>query len=180
MNEPIQAKSSPVWGTEQKWTGKYLGKLGVSRSHGQTPLRRQTSRTVKDVNGNKALFFNLGTDQLEKYDITAATASSTIYEPGIDRPLAEVTSSGVATFYHQDWRGNVVLLSSANDQAAQDVLDAAEQIPIRVAVDLLIPDTGSLVGDLLLDIGLDITGVEDTVVNAIHSFIDPFISPSAE
>jgi len=93
--------------------GRGSAKECASRSHGQTPLRRQTSRTVKDVNGTKTLFFNLGTDQLEKYDITTATASSTIYEPGIDRPLAELNSSGVATFYHQDWLGNVVLLSSA-------------------------------------------------------------------
>jgi len=40
-------------------------------------------------------------------------ASSTIYEPGIDRPLAEVSSSGTLTFYHQDWLGNVVMLTNA-------------------------------------------------------------------
>jgi len=70
-------------------------------------------RAVKDVDGNKTAFFNIGTTQLEAYDATDATASSTIHEPGIDRPLAEVSSSGTLTFYHQDWLGNVVLLTSA-------------------------------------------------------------------
>jgi RHS repeat-associated protein len=69
-------------------------------------------RAVKDVNGTKTLFLNLGTTQLEAYDVTNATASSTIYEPGIDQPLAEVGSGGSATFYHQDWLGNVVLLTN--------------------------------------------------------------------
>jgi len=102
------------------WTYTYDARGNLIRATNSTTATTATywrdasgHRTVKDVNGNKTLFFNLGTDQLEKYDITAATASSTIYEPGIDRPLAEVTSSGVATFYHQDWLGNVVLLSSA-------------------------------------------------------------------
>jgi uncharacterized protein RhaS with RHS repeats len=70
-------------------------------------------RAVKDVNGSKKVFFNVGTTQMEEYDVTNAIASSAIYEPGIDRPLAEVSSSGVLTFYHQDWLGNVVLLTSS-------------------------------------------------------------------
>ncbi len=69
-------------------------------------------RAVKDVDGNKTVFFNVGTTQLEAFDVTNATASSTIHEPGIDRPLAQVSASGAVTFYHQDWLGNVVLLTS--------------------------------------------------------------------
>ncbi len=70
-------------------------------------------RAIKDVDGDKTVYFNWGTDQLEAYDINSDTASSTIYEPGIDRPLAEVSDVGVVTFYHQDWLGNVVLLTNA-------------------------------------------------------------------
>jgi len=70
-------------------------------------------RAVKDVDGAKTVFFNLGTTQLEAYDVLTDMASSTIYEPGIDRPLAEVSSSGTLTFYHQDWLGNLVMLTNA-------------------------------------------------------------------
>ena len=59
-------------------------------------------RAVKDVDGSKTFFFNLGTAQLETYGLTANATSSTIYEPDIDRPLAEVSDSGDVTFYHQD------------------------------------------------------------------------------
>jgi len=76
-------------------------------------------RAVKDVDGFKTAYFNLGTAQLEAYDVTAATTTSTIYEPGIDRPLAEVDSSGVLTFYHQDWLGSVVMLTDASGAKAQ-------------------------------------------------------------
>jgi len=76
-------------------------------------------RAVKDVNGSKTMFFNIGTTQLEAYDVTEAIASSTIYEPGIDRPLAEVSSGGTITFYHQDWLGSVVLLTSASGAKLQ-------------------------------------------------------------
>ncbi|MCK9589035.1 MAG: RHS repeat-associated core domain-containing protein, partial [Terrimicrobiaceae bacterium] len=76
-------------------------------------------RAVKDVNGNKTVFFNLGTTQLEAYDVPTATASCTIYEPGIDRPLVEVGSGGSAKFYHQDWLGSVVLLTDASGAKLQ-------------------------------------------------------------
>ncbi len=69
-------------------------------------------RAVKDVDGEKSVFFNLGTMQLEAYDVATDMASSTILEPGIDRPLAEVSSSGTLTFYHQDWLGNVAMLTN--------------------------------------------------------------------
>jgi len=70
-------------------------------------------RAVKDVDGTKTVFFNLGTTQMEAYVVLTDMATSTIHEPGIDRPLAEVSSSGKLTFYHQDWLGNVVMLTSA-------------------------------------------------------------------
>jgi len=69
-------------------------------------------RAVKDVDGSKIAYFNIGTMQLEAYNVTNATASSTIYEPGIDRPIAEVSSSGSFTAYHQDILGNVCLLTN--------------------------------------------------------------------
>ena len=76
-------------------------------------------RAMKDVDGSKTVYFNLGTAQLESYDVTATTASSTIYEPGIDRPLAEVSDSGAVTFYHQDWLGSVVLLTNSSGAKVQ-------------------------------------------------------------
>jgi RHS repeat-associated protein len=69
-------------------------------------------RAVKDVDGNKTVFFNLGYNQIEAYDLTAETSSSTIYESGIDRLLAEVRPDGAVLFYHQDWLGNVVMLTN--------------------------------------------------------------------
>jgi RHS repeat-associated protein len=99
------------------WTYSYDAQGNLIRaSNSQTTAQywRDVSghRAVKDFNGTKTLFFNIGNTQLESYDVTNATASSTIYEPGIDRPLAEVGSGGSATFYHQDWLGNVVLLTN--------------------------------------------------------------------
>lgn len=76
-------------------------------------------RAVKDVNGSKTVFFNIGTTQLEAYDVTNEIASSTIHEPGIDRPLAQVSASGSLMFYHQDWLGSVVLLTDASGAKLQ-------------------------------------------------------------
>lgn len=71
-------------------------------------------RALKDVGGNKTAYLNVGYLQLEAYDVTATSSSSTIYEPGIDHPLAEVDGGGNVVFYHQDWLGNVVLLTGAS------------------------------------------------------------------
>lgn len=76
-------------------------------------------RAVKDVDGNKTVFFNLGYNQLEAYDVIAAATTSTIYEPGIDQPLAEVSNSGTLSFYHQDWLGCVVMLTNASGAKVQ-------------------------------------------------------------
>jgi len=76
-------------------------------------------RTVKEVDGVKTVFFNWGTAQLEAYDTLNASAQSVIYEPGIDRPLAQVNSSGTVTFVHQDWLGSVVLLTDSSGANVQ-------------------------------------------------------------
>jgi len=76
-------------------------------------------RAVKDVDGAKTVFFNLGTTQMEAYDVLSDMGTSTIHQPGIDSPLAEVSSSGTLTFYHQDWLGNVVMLTNAGGAKVQ-------------------------------------------------------------
>ena len=77
-------------------------------------------RAVKDVDGTKVVYFNWGTNPLEAWQVSNSTASSTIYEPGIDQPLAEIGNSGnVAFFYEQDWLGNVVLLTNAQGQVSE-------------------------------------------------------------
>jgi len=104
------------------WSYTYDAQGNMIRAHnGQSNALAQYwrdafgHRAVKDVNGSKTIFFNMGTSQLEAYNVTNATASSTIHEPGIDRPFAEIGSNGsVAFFYHQDWLGNVVLLTGAS------------------------------------------------------------------
>jgi len=71
-------------------------------------------RAVKEGNSAKTLFFNFGFWPLEAYDTTAETARSTVYEPGIDRPLAEINNDGtIRFFYHQDWLGNIAMLTDA-------------------------------------------------------------------
>jgi RHS repeat-associated protein len=77
-------------------------------------------RAVKEVDGQKTLFFNFGFWPLEAYDTTAETARSTIHEPGIDRPLAEINNDGtIRFFYHQDWLGNVAMLTDAGGAKLQ-------------------------------------------------------------
>lgn len=72
------------------------------------------NRALKEVGGNKIAYLNAGYLQLEAYNVTTTSPSGTIYEPGIDRPLAEVDGGGNVVFYHQDWLGNVVLLTSSS------------------------------------------------------------------
>ena len=81
-------------------------------------VRRQ-KRAVKQVNGQNQFFFNAGTSQLEAYDVSAGSPSSTIYEPGMDRPLAEVASDGTVSYYHQDVLGNVVMLTDSTGSAVE-------------------------------------------------------------
>jgi RHS repeat-associated protein len=65
------------------------------------------------------VYFNLGASQIEAYDVTAGTASSTIYELGIDQPLAEVRPDGAVLFYQQDRLGNVVMLTNNSGSTVQ-------------------------------------------------------------
>ncbi len=77
-------------------------------------------RAVEDVDGTKTVYFNWDTNPLEAWQVASSTSSSTIYEPGIDQPLAEIGNSGsVAFFYEQDWLGNVVLLTNAQGQVSE-------------------------------------------------------------
>jgi RHS repeat-associated protein len=76
-------------------------------------------RTVKEVNGAQTVFFNLGAFQLETYDVNSGSVSSTIYEPGLDKPLAEVDGSGITAFYHLDGLGSVALLTGPSGSKLQ-------------------------------------------------------------
>ncbi|MCX6972328.1 MAG: hypothetical protein NTV93_19565 [Verrucomicrobia bacterium] len=108
------------------WTYTYDARGNLIRANNtQTSVSSQYwrdafgQRAAKDVNGSKTLFFNVGTTQLEARDATSGATTSTIYEPGIDRPLAEVSSSGALAFYHQDFLGSVVLLTDASGAKLQ-------------------------------------------------------------
>lgn len=76
-------------------------------------------RAVKEVDGVKTVFLNMGYIQLESYDFTSGLATSTIFEPGIDRPLAQVGSDGSLSFLHQDWLGSVVMQTGSNGAKEQ-------------------------------------------------------------
>ena len=113
-------------GTKGDWEYTYDARGGLTQAHNTTSNTVTKywrdafgHRAVKDVDGAKTVYFNLGTSQLEAYSVTAETASSTIYEPGIDRPLAEVSDAGDVTFSHQDWLGNVVMLTNASGAKVQ-------------------------------------------------------------
>jgi RHS repeat-associated protein len=56
---------------------------------------------------------------LEAYNATSNSVSSYIYEPGIDRPLAQVLSNGSIRYVHQDVLGSVVMLTDSNGAAYQ-------------------------------------------------------------
>jgi RHS repeat-associated protein len=56
---------------------------------------------------------SLSSHPLEIYNTTTGTATSTIYEPGIDRPLATINNAGtVVNYIHQDALGSVVGLTN--------------------------------------------------------------------
>lgn len=76
-------------------------------------------RAVKEIDTHKVAFFNLGTAQLEAYALTPNESSSTIYESGIDELLAEIRPDGSFHFYHQDWLGNVVMLTNNSGNTVQ-------------------------------------------------------------
>ena len=68
------------------------------------------------------------------------TVSSTIYESGIDCPLAEVSDDGTGTFYHQNWLGSVVLLTDGSGAKVQSYTYDAWGVPSGFdASDISIP-----------------------------------------
>jgi len=86
----------------------------------KTPL--STVKYYRDAFGNRAykqptstsklVFFNAGSRQLELYNINESVSISYIYEPGVNRILAQGGSGGL-TFYHQDGHANVVMLTNS-------------------------------------------------------------------
>jgi RHS repeat-associated protein len=84
--------------------------------YARDPLGR---RAIRQSGSNTVLLLNAGDTMLEAYNATSNSVSSYIYEPGIDRPLAQVSSSGVVRYVHQDALGSVVMLTDSNGAAYQ-------------------------------------------------------------
>jgi RHS repeat-associated protein len=74
----------------------------------------QGRRAIRQSGSNTILLLNAGDTMLEAYNASNSSATSYIYEPGIDRPLAQVLSNGVVRYVHQDVLGSVVMLSDSN------------------------------------------------------------------
>ena len=79
----------------------------------------QGRRAIRQSGSNTILLLNAGDTMLEAYNASNNSATSYIYEPGIDRPLAQVLSSGVIRYVHQDALGSVVMLTDSNGAAYQ-------------------------------------------------------------
>lgn len=84
--------------------------------YARDPLGR---RAIRQSGSNTILLLNAGDTMLEAYNSSSNSATSYIYEPGIDRPLAQVSSSGVIRYVHQDVLGSVVMLTDSNGAAYQ-------------------------------------------------------------
>jgi len=76
-------------------------------------------RAVKEVDSEREILFHLGENMLEAYDVTGATATSYIYEPGVDRPLAQILDDGTVQYVHQDVLGSVRMLTNASGAKVQ-------------------------------------------------------------
>jgi RHS repeat-associated protein len=79
--------------------------------YARDPLGR---RAIRQSGSNTILLLNAGDTMLEAYNATSNSVSSYIYEPGIDRPLAQVLSNGSIRYVHQDVLGSVVMLTDNN------------------------------------------------------------------
>jgi RHS repeat-associated protein len=79
----------------------------------------QGRRAIRQSGSNTILLLNAGDTMLEAYNASNNSATSYVYEPGIDRPLAQVSSSGVIRYVHQDVLGSVVMLTDSNGAAYQ-------------------------------------------------------------
>ena len=84
--------------------------------YARDPLGR---RAIRQSGSNTVLLLNAGDTMLEAYNATSNSVSSYIYEPGIDRPLAQVLSNGSIRYVHQDVLGSVVMLTDSNGAAYQ-------------------------------------------------------------
>ena len=84
--------------------------------YARDPLGR---RAIRQSGSNTILLLNAGDTMLEAYNASSNSATSYIYEPGIDRPLAQVLSNGVVRYVHQDVLGSMVMLTDSNGAAYQ-------------------------------------------------------------
>ena len=84
--------------------------------YARDPLGR---RAIRQSGSNTILLLNAGDTMLEAYNSSSNSATSYIYEPGIDRPLAQVLSNGSIRYVHQDVLGSVVMLTDSNGAAYQ-------------------------------------------------------------
>jgi len=107
------------------WSFTYdaFGNLSAAQSgtnaayyYARDPLGR---RAIRQNGSNTILLINAGDTMLEAYNTSNNSATSYIYEPGIDRPLAQVLSNGVVRYVHQDVLGSVVMLTDSNGAAYQ-------------------------------------------------------------
>jgi RHS repeat-associated protein len=84
--------------------------------YARDPLGR---RAIRQSGSNTVLLLNAGDTMLEAYNASNNSASSYIYEPGIDKPLAQVYSDGSMRYVHQDVLGSVVMLTDSNGATYQ-------------------------------------------------------------
>lgn len=71
-------------------------------------------RALKASSATTDILFNLGSAVLEDFNSSGNAATSYIYEPGIDQPLAEVMADGSVRYLHQDVLGSVVMVSDSS------------------------------------------------------------------
>jgi RHS repeat-associated protein len=102
------------------WSFTYdaFGNLSAAQSgtnaayhYARDPLGR---RAIRQSGSNTIVLLNAGDTMLEAYNASNSSATSYIYEPGIDRPLAQVLSNGTIRYVHQDVLGSVVMLTDSN------------------------------------------------------------------
>jgi len=107
------------------WSFSYdaFGNLSSAQSgtnaayhYARDPLGR---RAIRQSGSNTIVLLNAGDTMLEAYNSSSNSATSYIYEPGVDRPLAQVLSNGVVRYVHQDVLGSVVMLTDSNGAAYQ-------------------------------------------------------------
>jgi RHS repeat-associated protein len=107
--------------------------------YARDPLGR---RAIRQSGSNTIVLLNAGDTMLEAYNATSNSVSSYIYEPGIDRPLAQVLSNGSIRYVHQDVLGSVVMLTDSNGAAYQSYsYDAWGKVTARDASGSVIPSS---------------------------------------